>query len=105
MVETHFIEPEEATHVPARTLKEVHQELEWSHTVLKPCRSASAKDTYRLSSVSQIEAIEGKLQQLLASGQAKMLQPFQERIVDRGEVSLVMINGEFTHAVLKVAKP
>lgn len=33
-----------------------------------------------------------------------MIQPFLNRIVDDGEISLMVINGEFTHAVIKKAK-
>jgi len=33
-----------------------------------------------------------------------ILQPFQHNIVSKGEISFVIINGEFTHAVLKNAK-
>ena len=33
-----------------------------------------------------------------------MLQPFQESIMTKGEYSLVVINGKYTHAVLKIAK-
>jgi len=33
-----------------------------------------------------------------------MLQPFQHAIVKKGELSLIVIDGEFTHAVLKIAK-
>mgnify|MGYP001951419591 CR=1 FL=1 len=33
-----------------------------------------------------------------------MLQPFQHRIVSEGEVSMMVFNGQFTHAILKKAK-
>lgn len=98
IVETYFIEQQDK-----RTLKQVHQELGWDHTVLKPCISASAKDTYKLTEET-IEAHEIKFAQLI-SGEPMMLQPFQESIIERGEVSLMMINGEYTHSVLKIAKP
>ncbi|MEO0438812.1 MAG: hypothetical protein AAF098_18120, partial [Pseudomonadota bacterium] len=32
------------------------------------------------------------------------MQPFQHRIVSEGEVSMMVFNGQFTHAVLKKAK-
>ena len=34
-----------------------------------------------------------------------MLQPFQENIITHGEYSFILIDGKYTHAVLKVAKP
>ncbi len=33
-----------------------------------------------------------------------MLQPFQHRIVTEGEISMMVFNGQFTHAILKQAK-
>ena len=33
-----------------------------------------------------------------------MLQPFQNSIVEKGEISLIVINGKYSHAVLKKAK-
>ena len=33
-----------------------------------------------------------------------MLQEFQHNIVEEGEISMMVFNGDFTHAVLKVAK-
>ena len=33
-----------------------------------------------------------------------MLQPFQHNIVTRGEISMMVFNGQFTHAILKKAK-
>lgn len=34
-----------------------------------------------------------------------MLQEFQKNIVSEGEISMMVFNGAFTHAVLKTAKP
>ena len=33
-----------------------------------------------------------------------ILQPFQYNIVEKGEISLMVMNGNFTHAILKIAK-
>lgn len=98
IVETHFIEQQDA-----RTLQQIHQELGWEKTVLKPCISASAKDTYKLSSEA-IAAHEERFRTLVME-EPMMLQPFQNSVVERGEVSLMMVNGEHTHSVLKMAKP
>ena len=98
VVETYFIEPGDT-----RSLHEIHHELGWEKTVLKPAVSAAAKDTYKLSS-SNIEAHEELFKQLIAN-ESMMLQPFQHSVVDRGELSLMVMSGIFTHAVLKIAKP
>ncbi len=96
--ETHFIEKGSST-----TLQELHQKLGWQKTVLKPCISGAARHTYKLDS-SNIEQHETVFQELI-SEEAMMLQPFQENIMTKGEYSFVVINGQYSHAVLKIAKP
>ncbi len=97
IAETRFVEKGE--HI---TLNELHTELGWNETVLKPCVSGTARHTYRLNP-SKIEDHETIFQELI-SKESMMLSPFQQDIVTTGERSLIMLNGEFTHAVLKVAK-
>lgn len=96
--ETHFIEQGTAT-----TLHDLHQQLGWQKTVLKPCISGAARHTYKLDA-SNIEQHETIFQELI-SEEAMMLQPFQENIMTKGEYSFVVINGKYSHAVLKIAKP
>jgi glutathione synthase/RimK-type ligase-like ATP-grasp enzyme len=71
--------------------------------ILKPCVSGAARHTYKIQKES-IEDFEGIFKQLIAE-EAMMLQEFQENIVKEGEISMMVFNGEFTHAVLKIAKP
>ena len=40
----------------------------------------------------------------LISSESMMLQPFQYNIVSKGEISMMVFNGQFTHAILKKAK-
>ncbi|WP_411768752.1 ATP-grasp domain-containing protein [Winogradskyella sp. A3E31] len=84
------------------TLKELHEFLGWTETVLKPCVSGAARHTYKLNpeNLEQHEAIFQKL----VEKEAMLLQPFQYNIVSEGEISLMVFNGQFTHAVLKKAK-
>jgi len=95
---TEFIEPN--TEI---TLSELHSKLKWNDTVLKPCISGAARHTYKLNK-DNIEDHEAIFQELIKS-EAMMLQPFQTRIVSEGEISMMVINGKFTHAILKKAKP
>lgn len=97
VVETYFIEPGDK-----RSLQTLHTERNWNNTVLKPAISAAAKDTFKLTSdvIAQYEERYATLIQ----HEAMMLQPFLHDIIERGEVSLMMIEGEYTHAVLKRAK-
>jgi glutathione synthase/RimK-type ligase-like ATP-grasp enzyme len=84
------------------SLNEIHEKLNWQETVLKPCISGAARHTYRLNK-NNIKDHENVFKQLVAN-EAMILQPFQENIVKQGEVSLMVIDGKFTHAVLKIAK-
>lgn len=98
IVETYFIEPGDN-----RTLQELHHELGWEHTVLKPAISAAAKDTFKLSP-ENIADHEDRYAYLVKD-ESMMLQPFQDDVLKRGELSLMLIGDTYTHAVLKVAKP
>lgn len=97
IAETHFIEKGTVT-----TLKSLHNDLKWDLTVLKPCISGSARHTYKLN-LQTIESHEAIFEELIAK-EAMMLQPFQHQIVDQGEISMMVFNGTFTHAILKKAK-
>ena len=75
----------------------------WSRVVMKPVISASAHDTRLVSGATMDEAVAA-----LESGTIRrpvLVQPFVEEIQTRGEWSLVFIDGELTHAVLKRPAP
>ncbi|NNL16916.1 MAG: hypothetical protein HKO81_09790 [Flavobacteriaceae bacterium] len=97
IAESHFIEQSSES-----TLKELHHQLRWNETVLKPCISGAARHTYKLNK-NNIHQHENVFKSLIAQ-EAMMLQPFQYNIVEKGEVSMIIIDGKFTHAVLKIAK-
>ncbi|MFD2585506.1 RimK family alpha-L-glutamate ligase [Croceitalea marina] len=102
--DTFIIEPQtkttlEATINKAKTLYKYTS----NDFVLKPCIAGGARHTYKFN-VSEIDAYEKVFQQLIAD-EAMMLQEFQTNIVKGGEISMMVFNGEFTHAVLKIAKP
>jgi len=104
IAKSHFIEKGAST-----TLAQLHDILKWDETVLKPCISGAARHTYRLSSKKDYEG--GNLKQheqifqKLINKEAMLLQPFQNNIVDKGEISMMLFCGKFSHAVLKKAKP
>lgn len=87
----------------SRTLAEVLQEQGWADAVLKPCVSGAARHTYRVTSHSASE-FEAILTSLLRD-EAMIVQPFQTDIVERGEVTLMVLGGRLSHAVRKTAKP
>ena len=84
------------------SLKEISQQRAWEIMIIKPCFSASARHTYKVTSeyLDEHEALFAEL----ISQEAMMVQEFQQDVIDRGEVSLMVMGGVFTHAVLKRAK-
>ena len=95
--ETHFIETGTET-----SLKDLQNQLKWDNMVLKPCVSAGGRHTYKLNS-ENISDYEGLFQELIAN-ESMMLQPFQHNITSMGEYSFMIMDGQYTHAVLKKAK-
>jgi glutathione synthase/RimK-type ligase-like ATP-grasp enzyme len=97
-VPTHFVEAATSASLPA-----VLDETGWDEAVLKPVISGAARHTYRIDArnASEHDAVFHEL----LKAEAVMLQPFQRAIVDSGELSLMVVGGEYTHAVRKVAGP
>jgi len=71
----------------------------WSRVVMKPVISASAHDTRLVSAATMDEA--GAALRSGAIRRPVLVQPFVEEIQTRGEWSLIFIEAEMTHAVLK----
>ncbi|MDG5491272.1 RimK family alpha-L-glutamate ligase [Psychroserpens sp. SPM9] len=97
IAESHFIEQGAKV-----TLEQLHHILNWDETVLKPCISGAARHTYKLN-LENLNTYEPIFQELIQE-EAMMLQPFQHNIVAKGEISMMVFNGTFTHAILKTAK-
>ncbi len=70
--------------------------------IIKPVVSGTAKDTYLLNS-HNISALTPTVVDLFRQ-QEMMLQPFQESILNNGEISLIVIGGKCTHAIKKTPK-
>lgn len=81
---------------------QLHDQTSWNETVLKPAISGAARHTYKLN-LQNLHLYESVFKELIQK-EAFMLQPFQNNIVKKGELSLIVIDGKFTHAVLKIAK-
>tara|TARA_Y100001968_G_C19436044_1_gene759769 strand:- start:1948 stop:2844 length:897 start_codon:yes stop_codon:yes gene_type:complete len=75
----------------------------WREVVVKPCVSAAAWNTHYVRFPNSRESKE--LFRDLNKFQDLIVQEFQKNIVQRGEVSFMMIGGKYSHAVLKKAKP
>ena len=96
-VKTHFVEI--CSNI---SLTEIYQSLNIENCILKPAVSGTARNTYRLNkfNITEHEFIFNQL----ITREAMLLQPFQNEIVEKGEVAMMVIGGKFTHAVLKKAK-
>ncbi|MBI3135511.1 MAG: hypothetical protein HYZ14_12615 [Bacteroidetes bacterium] len=84
------------------TLRNLHDHTGWENTVIKPAISGAARHTYRLDP-DNIHAHEAIFRQLIEH-ESMLLQPFQKSILTKGEVSHIVIDGEYSHSVLKKAK-
>ncbi len=95
--ETRYLEIGES-----RSLAQLQKETSWKDMILKPCFAGTARHTYRLNpeNLESHEALYAKL----IKEEAFMLQPFLKNVVTQGEVSMVIIGGQYSHAVIKKAK-
>ena len=100
---TTFIDKGVLGHYKVSMSKIIEDNLPWDEYVVKPCVSGSARETYRLKR-GQVPTEVDEIYAKLNVAEAFMVQPFQHRVVTDGEISVVVINGEVTHAVLKRAK-
>lgn len=74
----------------------------WREVVVKPSISAGGWNTLRLTA----DAVDlAERLQALPPGRDYLVQPFLEQIERDGEYSLVYFAGEFSHALLKRARP
>ncbi|WP_439881592.1 ATP-grasp domain-containing protein [Pontibacter sp. MBLB2868] len=71
--------------------------------ILKPSVSGGAKNTFALTredAAASAASINALLQE-----EAFLVQPFVEEIKTKGEWSFLFFNGEYSHTILKTAKP
>jgi len=84
-------------------LARVMDERGWSSGFIKPLVGAVASDTHRLRmGEDSVREAEDFLNARLKD-QAMMLQPYLSRVETEGEISVMFIQGEPTHAVRKLA--
>lgn len=92
--------PSQALH-PGDDLCQVLLKTQWiKGAILKPATSVGAFDTVRIKDIDTAEA--QRLFNSQATSRDFLLQPFLSSIQTEGEVSMVYINGAFSHAVKKV---
>ena len=84
------------------TLKELFEKTQWIEAVIKPAISGAARHTYRINSENCYEYED--IFQSLINNESILFQEFMNSITITGEISLIMIGGQYTHAVKKNAK-
>ena len=84
------------------TLKQLFNKTKWTEAVIKPVISGAARHTYRLdrNNYSKYKRIF----QHLIKNEGMMFQEFMQDITLKGEISIILIGGKYTHAVRKTAK-
>jgi glutathione synthase/RimK-type ligase-like ATP-grasp enzyme len=82
---------------------QVFEQLKSDKVIVKPAVSGGAKNTFALT-LAQAEAETSDINKLLQQ-ESFLAQPFVEEIKTKGEWSFLFFNGEFSHSVLKTAKP
>ena len=85
-----------------RSIEAVCQSRNWKDVIIKPTIAGTAFHTYKVP-VAKRHDFEDLFKKLV--GERDMLvQPFIETIATKGEASLMVFNGTYTHAILKKAK-
>lgn len=84
------------------TLSKLFNKNKWSEAVIKPAISGAARHTYRITQKNHVKY--EKIFKKLISKECMLFQEFLQNITSHGEISLIMIDGKYTHAVKKTAK-
>jgi glutathione synthase/RimK-type ligase-like ATP-grasp enzyme len=98
VVPSRFLEPGDGT-----PLDRLLEETGWSEAVIKPRVSGAARLTFRVNP-GTAPSLDARLRPHRAA-EAFLLQPFQAEVLRSGEVTLVLVEGEVTHGVRKLARP
>lgn len=85
-----------------KTLTQLFDETSWEEVVIKPSISGAGRHTYRLTrdNIGDYD----KLFANLLEDESIMFQEFQKNVITKGEVAYMFMGGEYTHAILKIAK-
>jgi len=84
-------------------LESYFQQFNVSEFIVKPLVSGAARHTYRVNQANLAE-VQSRFDALIQN-EGFLIQPFQQNVLDQGELSLMVMGGTFTHAVQKIAKP
>ena len=80
-------------------IEEAFNHFKTDELIIKPCISANADDTFRISKSDS--NIDHKKFFELFNNREFMLQPFMQSVINEGEFSLFFFNNEYSHAIVK----
>ncbi len=97
IIPTHFVDKGKE-----ESLQEICNKKNWKDVVIKPAVSGAAFHTYKImaAEVSQNESLFKQL----TKERDMLVQPYISTITHKGEASLMLFNGKYTHAIRKKAK-
>ncbi|WP_395375173.1 RimK family alpha-L-glutamate ligase [Marinicella sp. W31] len=84
-------------------LEPYFEQFNVSELIVKPLVSGAARHTYKVNA-SNLTEVQKNFDQLIQA-EGFLIQPFQQNVITQGEISLMIMGGEFTHAIQKIAKP
>jgi len=85
-----------------QSLNEVCEEQGWDDVVIKPAIAGGAFETYKVKQKERLD-YEDRFEKLV-NDRDMLIQPFIKSITTRGEASLMLFGGQYTHAILKKTK-
>lgn len=85
-------------------LSEIADQKVWHDIVIKPTVSATARDTHCLTLEEYTSPSVQQMFNELCQQKTMMVQPFLSRVLEEGELSVIVIDGRVTHGLRKVAK-
>ncbi len=78
------------------------EQTAWKEVILKPVVSGAARHTYRF--LHGESGLHEDLFYKLIAEESMMIQEFQDKVLEKGEVAFMLFDGHFTHAIIKKAK-
>ena len=88
--------------IDAKELDSFLNELNTDELVIKPCISAGAFDTYRLTQEKALSLSDELVSKF--KNRDVMIQPFVESVVSEGEFSIFYFDDQYSHTILKTPK-
>ena len=84
------------------TLEDLFKKSQFNEAIIKPSVSGAARDTFKITKKNH-KKFESNFQKLIKK-ESFLFQEFLKDIQIFGEISIILIDGEYTHAVRKIAK-